>query len=90
LHAKSEAKIRLFSYKQFCKNITRLNFVKKNNGVRMVWSSNPESAKSYKALQTVWHRFNIYASSSVALALWRADGHRKLMWGKVWFGNMPL
>jgi len=30
-------------------------------------------------LQTVCHRFNIYASSWVALALWRGDGHRKLV-----------
>jgi len=25
------------------------------------------------------HRFNIYASSCVALALWRGDGHRQLV-----------
>jgi len=37
--------------------------------VREVWSSNPGLAKSYTALQTVRHRFNIYASSCVALAL---------------------
>jgi len=30
-------------------------------------------------LQTVRHRFNIYASSCVALALWRVDGHRQLV-----------
>jgi len=30
-------------------------------------------------LQTVRHRFNIYAGSSVALALWRGYGHRKLV-----------
>jgi len=36
-------------------------------------------AKSYTALQTVFHRFNIYASSCVALALWRKDGHHKLV-----------
>jgi len=30
-------------------------------------------------LQTVRHRFNIYASSCVALALWRGNGHRKLV-----------
>jgi len=47
--------------------------------VRKVWSLNPGSAKSYTALQTVRHRFNIYASSCVALALWRGDGHRQLV-----------
>jgi len=36
-------------------------------------------AKSYTALQTVCHLFNIYASSSVALALWRGDGYRQLV-----------
>jgi len=35
-------------------------------------------AKSYTALQTVRHRFNIYASGCVTMALWRGDGHRKL------------
>jgi len=35
--------------------------------------------KSYTALQTVRQRFNIYAGSCVALALWRRDGHRKLV-----------
>jgi len=34
-----------------------------------VWSSIPGPAKSYIALQTVRPRFNIYASSYVALAL---------------------
>jgi len=34
--------------------------------VREVWSSNLGPAKSCTALQTVRHRFNIYASSSVA------------------------
>jgi len=28
-------------------------------------------------LQTVRHRFNIYSSSCVALALYRREGHRK-------------
>jgi len=37
--------------------------------VREVWSSNPGLAKSYTALQTVRHSFNIYASSCVALVL---------------------
>jgi len=32
--------------------------------------------KSYTAFQTVRHRFNIYAGSCFALALWRGDGHR--------------
>jgi len=36
---------------------------------REVLSSNPGPAKSYKALQTVCQRFDIYASSCVALAL---------------------
>jgi len=31
--------------------------------VREVWSSNPGPAKSYTALQTVRHRFDIYASN---------------------------
>jgi len=48
--------------------------------VREVWSSNPRTAKSYTALQTVYHCFTIYASSCVALALlWRGIGHRKLV-----------
>jgi len=34
--------------------------------VREIWSSNPGPAKSYTALQTVRHRFKIYASSCVA------------------------
>jgi len=37
--------------------------------VREDWSSNSGPAKSYTTLQTVRHRFNIYASNSVALAL---------------------
>jgi len=37
--------------------------------VREVWSSNFGPAKSYTVLQTVRHCFNIYAGSSVALAL---------------------
>jgi len=44
--------------------------------VRGVWSSNPGPTISYTALQTVCHRFNIYTSSCVALALWRGTGHR--------------
>jgi len=35
--------------------------------------------KSYTALQTVRHRFNIYAGSCVALALWHGDGHCQLV-----------
>jgi len=35
--------------------------------------------QSYTVLQTVRHRFNIYAGSCVALALWRGDRHRKLV-----------
>jgi len=34
---------------------------------------------SYTALQTVRHRFNIYAGSCVALVLWRGDGNRQLV-----------
>jgi len=30
-------------------------------------------------LQTVRHHFNFYASSCVSLALWRENGHRKLV-----------
>jgi len=30
-------------------------------------------------LQTVRHRFNIYACSCVALALWHGDEHRKFV-----------
>jgi len=36
-------------------------------------------ATSYTAFQTVRHRFNIYASSCVALALCRRDEQRKLV-----------
>jgi len=36
-------------------------------------------AKSYTALQTVRHRFNINAGSCVALAMWRGDGHRQIV-----------
>jgi len=32
--------------------------------VREVWSSNSRLAKSYTALQTVRHRFNIYANNN--------------------------
>jgi len=44
-----------------------------------VYSSNPRPTKSYTILQTVRHCFNIYESGCVALALWRGDGHRKLV-----------
>jgi len=37
--------------------------------MRKVWRSNPEPAKSYTALQTVCHRFNIYTSTCIALPL---------------------
>jgi len=47
--------------------------------VRELLSSNPEPVKSNTALQTVRHRFINYASSCVASALWRGDGHRKLV-----------
>jgi len=62
--------------------------------MREVWSSNPGPAKSYTALQTVHHCFNIYASSYVTFVLWCGVGHHKLVtrfgvirrvqW-KVWF-----
>jgi len=41
-------------------------------GGRKFVSQRPD--KSYTDFQTVRHRFNIYAGSSVALALWRGDG----------------
>jgi len=39
--------------------------------VRDVESSNPGPAKSYTALQTVRHRFNIYAIYAIAVLPWR-------------------
>jgi len=42
--------------------------------VREIWSSSPGPAKSFTALQTVRHRFNISASSRVALTQYRGDG----------------
>jgi len=47
--------------------------------VREVWRSNPGPTKFYTMLQTVRHRFNIYGSSCVVSALWRGNGHRKLV-----------
>jgi len=47
--------------------------------VREIWYSNPGQAKSYTAMQTVRHRFNIYARSCVGSALWRGDRHCKLV-----------
>jgi len=47
--------------------------------VREVWCSNSGPVKSYTALQTVHHCFNINANSCVASAQWREDGHRKLV-----------
>jgi len=44
-----------------------------------VCSSNPGLGQISTALQIVRHRFNTYASSCVALALWRRDGHRQLV-----------
>jgi len=46
-------------------------------GVREFESHWP--TKSYTALQTVRHCFNIYAGSCVALTLWRGNGHHKLV-----------
>jgi len=37
--------------------------------VREIENSNPTAAKSYTALQTIHHRFNTDAGSSVAMAL---------------------
>jgi len=34
----------------------------------------PKAGQIFASLQTVHHRFNIYASSCVALALWRGNG----------------
>jgi len=47
--------------------------------VQEVWSLNPGPAKSCTALQTVRHRFNIYAGSCVALTLCHGDRNRKLV-----------
>jgi len=47
--------------------------------VREVWSSNTGPVEPYTALQTVRHRFSIYVSSCVSLALWRGDGHHQLV-----------
>jgi len=44
-----------------------------------VWRSNPVSTKSYTALQTVRHRLKTYGSSFDVSALWRGNGHRKLV-----------
>jgi len=49
----------------------------------LVWeieSSNPKDRPILHRLQAVGHRFNIYyAGNCVALALWRDDGHCKLV-----------
>jgi len=41
--------------------------------VREVWSSNPGPAKSYIALQTIRHRFNIYTQVAVLLSRYDAE-----------------
>jgi len=46
-------------------------------GGREFVSQRPD--KSYTALQTVRHRFNIYAGSCATFALWRVDGHSQLV-----------
>jgi len=46
-----------------------------NKRVREADGSIPKPVKSYTALQTVRHRFNIYARSCVALVLRRGVGH---------------
>jgi len=50
--------------------------------VREIWSSNPRPSKSYAALQTARHHFNIYASTIVHVLPWRyvTDGHRQLVY----------
>jgi len=58
--------------------LTRVPHVPSNPGLDFK-TSNPGPAKSYTALQTVRHCFNIYESSYVALALWRGVGHRTLV-----------
>jgi len=49
--------------------IHNIEFNRSDCCVREAESSNLSLAKSYTALQTVRHRFNIYAISCVALAL---------------------
>jgi len=68
------------TYKFLAERLTRVSRLLE------VWNSNPEPAKSCTALQTIRHRLNIYASSCVASALWRGDGHRKLVirLGVIW------
>jgi len=63
----------LFFTSSIAKRLTRVPRVRK------VWSLNLGLAKSYIALQTIRHRFNICSSSCVALALWHGNGHRKLI-----------
>jgi len=55
----------------------RVNARDSSAGDREFVSQRP--AKSYTALQTVRHRFNICAGSCVAFALWRENGHRQLV-----------
>jgi len=38
-----------------------------------------KACQIFHSVATVSHRFYIYASSCVALALWRGDGHCKLV-----------
>jgi len=57
-------------------HFTAINERVSSAGVREFES--PWPVKSYTALQTVRHHFNIYASCC-CLALWRGFGHRKLV-----------
>jgi len=43
-----------------------------------VGSSNLKGRPNHNVVK-VRHRFYIYASSCIALSLWRGDGHRKLV-----------
>jgi len=66
-----------------------LKFLTKSlKGIRHSVRIRNRPAKSYTALQSVRHHFNIYADSCVALALdgRRGDGRRKLVtrFGVIW------
>jgi len=72
----------LFSFTHLCVKLPRpvdseVTFTVSCAGCREFESQRP--AKYNTTLQTARHRFNIYANNSVTLALWRGDGHRKLV-----------
>jgi len=74
--SESEAKVKIAIIWWIC----AVRWLTRVPRVREVESSFPKGrAKSYSALETVRHRFNIYAGSCVALALWRGDGHRQVV-----------